>query len=120
MRDVTDKRLLGLELVQMVTALALFITPWVFGFENNEAAAWSAWITAGFMFALASLTSADEPEWAGWTTLIIGLWTLISPAVLGFTVDVKAFWSHIGTGAVTALAAVALLWLTRRQTAQTA
>jgi hypothetical protein len=109
-----EKKLLSLEVVQLVAAIGLFVSPWAFGFTDVEAAAWSAWITAGFMVVLASLTSIDEPEWAGWGTLLAGLWALVGPVVLGVTATVAAVWSHAVAGGVVTIAAIAVLWLTGR------
>jgi hypothetical protein len=114
------KKLTGLEIVQIIAAAGLFLTPWALDYTDVASAAWSAWLTAAATVVLAALVSADEPEWAGWGTLAAGIWAIVSSVVLGFTATYQATWSHLVAGGVVTLAAVAMLWLTSRRTTQTA
>lgn len=120
MRIDLEKKLLSLEVVQLITAVGLFISPWAFGYSGLEPAAWSAWLTAGVVVVLASLTSVDEPDWAGWGTLAAGLWAILSPTVLGYAENLGGFWSHVTAGAVVTVSAIVVLWLTMKRTTQTA
>jgi hypothetical protein len=62
--------------------------------------------------AIAALVSFAQ--WEEWVNLILGLWVLISPWVLGFANNVNARWTHVVIGiAVAALAAIEL-WLVQR------
>lgn len=120
MHNAAENKLLRLEIVQLAAALGLFLSPWVFKFEDIGPAAWSAWLAAGANLAFASLTSVDLPDWAGWGTLATGLWTMIAPAMLGFAASLGGFWSHLIAGGIVTFAAVNLLWLTSRRALQMA
>ena len=102
----------GLEIIQLLTAGALFLAPWIFGFVDIKTAAWSAWLSSGGLAIFTSLVSVGEPHWAGWGTLPFGLWAMLAPVLLGFPADLVAWWAHILAGAVATFASLALLYLT--------
>lgn len=120
MRNAVERKLLGLEVLQLISALVLFVAPWAFGFDEVRPAAWSAWLTAGAVVVSASLTSVDLPDWAGWGTLASGLWAMIAPAMLSFAAHLGGFWSHLLVGGIVTFAAVTTLWLTSKHMPQVA
>lgn len=114
MRLDTKRKLAGLAIIQAIAAAGLFLAPWALDFIELEQASLSAWATAGAIIVLAALVSADEPVWAGWGTLLVGLWAVLATVVLDFAASVYATWAHLAAGGVVMLAAVAMLWLTSR------
>ena len=114
---MTEKvKLASLEVVQIVSAVALFLSPWVFDFTGNEAAAWSAWLTAVAILLFATLTGVDMADWGGWGTLFLGTWTMLSPAVGSFLANLAASWSHIVLGGLVSLSALWIIKLSVRPT----
>ena len=108
----TDRKLILLQGLQLLTALVLFISPWLFGFDHVSKAAASAWVIAGVTLLAASVISLDEPYWSGWSSLAAGLCALLAPMALGFSASAAAFWSHVLAGGAVVLAAVGVLRLT--------
>ncbi len=100
-------------LVSLMAALSLFLAPWAFGFATVAAAAWTAWISAAALgaLALAALCGAGETPWTEGTAGMMGLWTIAAPWLLGFDAQPLARQSHVIPGLVViAGAAMALIW----------
>ena len=99
--------------INLLLAIALLVSPWVVGFA--EGAAMSNAVVGGIIIgAIAIAALVSFAQWEEWVNLLLGLWLLISPWVLGFTGNAGAMWTHVVIGlAVAALAAVEL-WLVQR------
>lgn len=99
----------------IVLALLLFVTPWVFQFASPldasgateassvPAAAWTAWITALVVAALAIAALLHFAEWEEWLNAAVGVWLVIAPWLLGFAALVEAKWSAVVLGALIAI-----------------
>jgi len=59
--------------------------------------------------AVAALTAFAV--WEEWLNLIVGLWTLVSPWVLGFHASTKAMTISVIVGATVAILAAVELWM---------
>jgi hypothetical protein len=69
---------------QLVLAVFLLMSPWIFGFASVIAAGRNAWI-CGAALSLASLWAIfTYTEWEEWISLLLGLWVIVSPWLLGF------------------------------------
>ena len=98
-----------LDLYNLVLAAVLFVSPWVFAFTNRTgkldvwlASAAIALISVGAMFAYAN--------WAEWANVLLGLWLVVSPWLLGFA-GTRAMHFSVAVGAVVAFLAILELWL---------
>ena len=103
----------------IVLAVLLFISPWVFQFATAPAAAgateaggtsvaaWNAWISALVVAGLTTAALLRFYEWEEWLNALVGVWLVASPWVLGFSAVVAATWSVVVLGA---LVAIASLW----------
>ncbi len=86
----------------LVLAIWLFISPWVLQFASGAAtvrtpaegaaaggavvaAAWNAWIFGVVVAAIAAAGLIRVQAWEEWTNLLIGLWLVVAPWVLGFS-----------------------------------
>jgi uncharacterized membrane protein HdeD (DUF308 family) len=101
---------------QLLLGLVLLVTPWLAGYAAAPTAAWSAWITgvAIAVVAAVGLRMTSAARGAAWVNLVLGLWALIAPWLLGFAPVTSAMWSHVLLGALTAIAAAAELWMEHR------
>lgn len=98
----------------IVLAVLLFITPWVFQFAaspseaigavGSSAAAWNAWISALIVAGLAVAALLRFAEWEEWLNAIVGVWLVISPWLLGFAGLAAAMWSAVILGALIIIA----------------
>ena len=62
------------DVINLILAAWLFLSPWIVGFSGVMPAAWVAWLTgiAIGVFAIAALSAFAE--WEEWINLILGLW----------------------------------------------
>ena len=87
----------------------LFVSPWIFGFDAGKASE-NANI-AGIVIAVVAIAAlAAFAVWEEWLNLIVGLWTLVSPWVLGFQ-GTTAMTVHVIIGAAVAILAGIELWI---------
>jgi len=79
----------------------LFFSPWLLGYFNIYNAAWNAYVLgiAIFVFAVWALYAPEA--WEEWTLLILGIWLVISPWVLGFYGNGNATWNMVIVGILT-------------------
>jgi hypothetical protein len=92
----------SLNLVNLVLAACLFVSPWIFGFAGETMPAWNAWIVGVALGVLAVAALLASAEWEEWVSLILGLWLFASPWVLDFGGNVNAVWTHLGLGVLAA------------------
>lgn len=106
--------LTAINIITAALGAFLVVSPWLFGYSAEPSAVWSACAT-GVLIGLVALAGfIDVREWEGWAGVVLGLWAIVAPWILGFAGVVPAMWSHVGVGfAVTAVAAVEL-WMMHR------
>lgn len=92
--------------ITLVLAIALFISPWVMGFAFEFRPAWNAWIAAIVLGVLALAMLAMFAQWEEWANLVVGLWLIASPWLLGFAVIGSARWTHVVLGVLVAAVAI--------------
>jgi hypothetical protein len=98
------------DVANLVLGAILFVSPWIFGFDAGKASQ-NAMIVGVVMAALAIAALAAFAVWEEWLNLVVGLWAVISPWVLGFQ-GTTAMTVHVLIGlAVAALAAIEI-WIT--------
>jgi hypothetical protein len=103
--------LTAINIVNAILAALLFVSPWLIGFRDLQAASWNAWICGLAVFVLAVAAMTELQEWEEWVNGALGLWTLVAPWVLGFASVATALWTHVGVGAAIAVLAAIELWL---------
>jgi hypothetical protein len=87
LKDWTNARLC--DVANLILGAILFFSPWMFGFGGTRAAE-NANIAGIVIAVLAIAALAAFAVWEEWLNLIVGLWTLASPWVLGFEGTTKA------------------------------
>jgi hypothetical protein len=104
----------AIDVVNLIAGLVLVISPWVLGFAGVSFA-WNAWIV-GVVVALVAIGALVAfQQWEVWVNLVLGLWAIFSPWVLGFAGNTGAMAVHVIVGIVVAvLAAVELYLATHR------
>jgi hypothetical protein len=103
--------LTAMNIVNAIVGAGLFLSPWLFGFDGEQAASWNAWI-GGLLVAIIAVAAVTQLEtWEEWVNLAIGLWLVISPWLLGFTGLTNAFWGALIAGLVVAVLAAVELWM---------
>ena len=106
----TWRREAALDLYNLVLASILLVSPWLFTLTNTTARIdlWASSL-AVILVSLAAITAFAR--WEEWANLILGLWLIASPWILGFA-HTRAMHFSIGIGLViTFLAALELFLL---------
>jgi len=98
------------DVANLVLGAILFLSPWIFGFDAG-AASQNAYIAGIVIAVLAIAALAAFAVWEEWLNLIVGLWTLIAPWVLGFHGNRTAMAVHVVIGIAVAVLAAIELWM---------
>ena len=97
-----------LDFYNLLIAAFLFSTPWLLGYVR-EAARLDSWLTAALIAMVALLAIVAYHSLLEWMNVLLGLWLMTSPWILGFT-HTRAMHFSIGIGfAVAWMAAIELL-----------
>jgi hypothetical protein len=97
-----------LDIYNLLLALFLFAAPWLFAFGNGGAKI-DVWVSSAAVAVVSILALIAFSNWQEWLNLLLGVWLIISPWVMGFT-HTKAMHFGIGIGAaVTFLAWIELV-----------
>ena len=99
--------------VNLVLAVCLFISPWIIGFAAEAAPARNAWIIGVVLGALAVATLSVFAEWEEWVNLVLGLWLIVSPWLLGFVANANAMATHVVLGVLVVAASAWAVWDSR-------
>ena len=79
----------------LVLGLWLVVSPWVLAFSQNGAALWNALIVGAIFVVLSLLALADAKPWEEWSEIVVALWLLVSPWVLGYSALSAAMWNAV-------------------------
>jgi hypothetical protein len=97
------------DIVNLILGAVLFFSPWMFGFAAG-AQSQNALIS-GIVIAILSIAAlAAFAAWEEWLNLIVGLWVVVSPWILGFQ-GTTAMAVHVVLGIIVAVLAAVELWL---------
>ena len=98
-----------LNVYTLAYGLFLFASPWLFRFAR-ETSQLDAWLTGALLVILSIVALLKFEEWEGWVILVVGLWLLGSPWLLGF-VHTPAIRIDLVIGILVAYIAAIELWL---------
>lgn len=87
--------------VNLIFGFWLFITPFLVGMAGlSNMLAWNGYIF-GVIIAVLSIWALVQPRaWEEWINLLIGIWLIVSPFVLGFSMHTAAMWNFIVVGII--------------------
>jgi hypothetical protein len=96
--------------VNILAGLGLTLSPWFLEFATITTAAWNAWLVGGTiaLVALWALMSFHQAEEA--VNLVLGMWAVIAPWVLGFSELEAPMRAHVVLGLIVAIVAATTLW----------
>jgi SPW repeat len=97
------------DVANLILGAILFFSPWIFGFDAGRASG-NAHIAGVVIAVLAVAALAAFAIWEEWLNLVVGLWTLVSPWLLGFE-GTTAMKVHVVIGAAVAILAAIELWI---------
>ncbi len=88
------------DVLSMLLGFWLLLSPVILGFYTLEmgVAVWHSFIL-GLVVAAVSIAALTRFYiWEEWVNVVLGLWLIASPFVLGFTGVTEAMWNHIIVG----------------------
>lgn len=98
-----------LDAYQLLLAIFLFASPWLFAFAHGTAGT-DDWISAGLVALISFAAIVVFREWEEWINLILGVWISASPWILGFQ-HTAAMRINLSIGVLIAYLAILELWL---------
>ena len=102
------------DVINLILAIWLFLSPWIVGFVNVVPAAWVAWLS-GIAIAIISVVALSAfGEWEEWINLLLGVWVLISPWVVHVHHQQPPTVVLFFTGLAVAIVAAVDLWMLHR------
>ena len=97
------------DVANLILGAFLVFSPWMLGFDAGMVSQ-NAYISGIVIAVLAIAALAAFAVWEEWLNLIVGLWVLVSPWVLGFQ-GTTAMTVHVIIGAAVAILAAIELWM---------
>lgn len=98
-----------LDCYNLVLGTFLFVSPWLFVFASDVARV-DVWVTSALLVLISIATLVAFAEWEEWAGLVLGLWMVVSPWILGLP-QATAMHVIIGVGCVVIYLAALELWL---------
>ncbi len=102
--------------VNLLLAVLLFISPWALGFTDHIHAARTAWTSGIVIGFIAFAAIVQFAEWEEWLNLLLGVWLIFAPWIVGFAGVVAAMRTHVALGVLIALFSAWELWAVRHET----
>ena len=99
----------ALDIYNLVAAAVLFLAPWLFSLTNG-AARLDFWLGALAIVTLSTAAMFAYANWEEWANVLVGLWLIASPWLLGFA-HLRAMPFAVGVGAIVIFMAMPGLWL---------
>ena len=100
------------DFANLVLGAVLFFSPWIFGFAAGSQSD-NAWVSGIVIAGISIAALAAFAEWEEWLNLVVGLWAVVSPWVLGFQ-GTTAMTVHVMIGFIVAVVAAVEIWLLHR------
>ncbi|MBU6455967.1 MAG: SPW repeat protein [Bradyrhizobium sp.] len=104
------RRISTLDCYAVAFGLFLFASPWLFAYVSEKVRI-EIWVSGAAVAAIAIAAIVAFSDWEEWLNLLLGIWLVISPWVIGF-VHTKAMHVSILIGTMVAFIAGLELWLT--------
>ena len=94
----------------VLAGLWILISPWALAFWGVGTATGNNLIVGIAILVLAAIAySGPEEMWASWVNFILGIWLIVSPYVLGFSMFGRILGNNIISGIVVAVLAIIAL-----------
>jgi SPW repeat len=109
MRKIQWRRETSLDVHNLALAAFLFVAPWLFSYAYESARA-DDWVSSAIVVASSVAAVLAFREWEEGVSLIVGLWVLASPWLLGFQ-HAPAMAVNVTVGLLIAYMSALELWL---------
>lgn len=106
----------ALDVVNVILGIGLALSPWLFAYTGETTAAWNAWVVGAAIALVAIGALVAFAQWEEWVNLILGVWAILAPWLLGFSAITAALYTHMIVGLIVAVLAGFELWFARSRT----
>jgi SPW repeat-containing protein len=100
-----------LDVYSLVVGVFVFVSPWLFSYANGVVRL-DFWISSALIAGASAVAILAFSEWEDWLNLMLGLWMVSAPWLLGFA-HTRAMHMSIGIGCLVAYLAALELWQER-------
>lgn len=94
--------------------------PGISAIRGESHAAWNAWIVGAVVALIAVGALVAFREYEEWANLVLGLWSIAAPWLLGFAAVTAAMSAHVIAGIVAAVVAAGNVWSAHNRPLSTA
>lgn len=98
-----------LDLYNLLLAAVLFVSPWLFKLTNASGKL-DLWASSSVIALICLAALIAYKNWQEWANVLLGLWLIVSPWLLGFA-HTRAMHFSIGIGIVVTFLAILDVWL---------
>ena len=109
MTKVRWRRETILDVYNLALGAFLFVAPWLFSYAYESAKA-DDWVSSAIVIASSLAALWAFAEWEEWIGLVVGLWLIASPWLLGFQ-HARAAAVNVAVGLLIAYLSAIELWL---------
>ena len=92
--------------LNLVLGIWLLFTPFFYQLSTLNAAAWNAYLLGTAVAVFAAWALAQPLRWPEAVNLVLGVWLLFAPWLLGFTDVAASAWNSWVVGAIVAVDAI--------------
>jgi SPW repeat len=108
--DPELSRAVILDVYNLGLAAFSFVSPWLFAYSSG-ATRIDFWASSALIAVTSAAAIAAFSEWEEWLNLLLGVWLISAPWILGYA-HTRAMHVSIGVGVIVAYLAGVRLWLT--------
>ncbi len=90
----------------LVLGLWLLLSPWLLGYTSLTNALWNSVIVGILVALMALMHLRGGPVWEEWVNLVLGIWLILSPWILGFSGMASPTWNAVIVGVLVGLFAL--------------
>lgn len=97
------------DIYELALGLFLFVSPWLFAYAKTTIRL-ETWLSSAAVVAISMAALVAFSEWEEWLSLLLGVWLIVAPWVLGFAHSTPMHVS-IAVGIVIVYLALLDLWV---------
>ncbi len=94
--------------LNIVAGIWLILAPFILGYSYLSGALWNDIIIGAVVLIMAAVRewgNSEDTTWASWINLVLGIWLIIAPFIIGYSYASAALWNDIIIGIVVAVLA---------------
>ncbi len=84
--------------LNVIVGAWVFLSPFLLGFSSSGTALWNNLIAGALLAVLALWAYLGQQPQVYWGVVVVGIWLLLSPFILGFSGATAALWNDVITG----------------------